>query len=638
MVADAASVSVMVEGIGSRSTRWMQIKRDDANIKGNGEPASSHMPGSIGNRSARIQNTVSSLSSSSGSSNGGSGSEEDQRKRKYLQSIQQASSQQQTEKAGSTDGPKKISSSSGSSSESRQQAAQSNEYHDYHAQPLPDPMLGDSEQSDPESGNNGERSETKQVSTDSSSGEEDKLSDRAIKQGPPKRQRVDEMTTGVPTTVATHSAGAAAMAAQAQRQHPGHGLPKNIAKGGGISHNIRPIVPAPGAPTPATAARRVETGNHKTSNNNARLSMAPAIPLPPFLGIGKRKAPPAPSPGGGPAALSSKSPVAAPVGNPLAGLGDRTTTMPPAAASANGTPMGLMHGTMPVRAGASAGTGTTASTSAMTASTTTTGISATVPQHGIASSDSSSSIQPTGTTQNPLMGTTTGVAPENGVSGIGSSPGLVGPAVIAQDAETSSSTSNNTYPQIRAYYHVNEDDMLLTDDVLMCPYVFRSQDAVYCGALAECIMPGMLRAHFSPRNKLLSLEMVYDAMGFMQQLERASGSEGTAQIVPGSLEMALSPNTKEARVITQAKAPFLIVSVNEAWTRLTQYTQMEVEGKDLSILDCPLTNPENCARPSRPIHRHDEVARGLSACSTNVHADKNGRQFIDFVCSYPLTK
>jgi len=184
--------------------------------------------------------------------------------------------------------------------------------------------------------------------------------------------------------------------------------------------------------------------------------------------------------------------------------------------------------------------------------------------------------------------------------------------------------------------------MLLTEDVLMAPFIFRSQDAVLCGALAECIMPGMLRAQFSPRNKLLNVEMVYDAMGFMQQLERASGSEGTAQIIPNSLEMALSPNTTEARVITLASNPFLIISVNEAWTRCTKYTQMEVEGKVMEeVLRGKNTLGKDQHEPIRvgkPVHDLNQVAElGRCACSVNVHYDKEGREFVDYVCSYPLT-
>ena len=80
--------------------------------------------------------------------------------------------------------------------------------------------------------------------------------------------------------------------------------------------------------------------------------------------------------------------------------------------------------------------------------------------------------------------------------------------------------------------------------------------------------------------------MIFDAMGFCQQLERASGNEGMAQIIPNSLEMALAtqPDSSDgvARVITLETGPeFQVVSVNEAWTKVTGYTQLDVEGKDL---------------------------------------------------------
>jgi len=40
----------------------------------------------------------------------------------------------------------------------------------------------------------------------------------------------------------------------------------------------------------------------------------------------------------------------------------------------------------------------------------------------------------------------------------------------------------------------------------------------------------MLRATFSNVNKLNNVEMIFDSMGFCQQLERASGNEGMAQV------------------------------------------------------------------------------------------------------------
>jgi hypothetical protein len=193
--------------------------------------------------------------------------------------------------------------------------------------------------------------------------------------------------------------------------------------------------------------------------------------------------------------------------------------------------------------------------------------------------------------------------------------------------------------QISAVYAINEDDMVMIDDVMMCPFVFRTRNAVLCGALADCVMPGMLRAQFSKINKLLSIEMVFDAMGFMQQLDGANGGEVTAQVIPGSLEMALMHSPHEARVITEAKPPFCVLHVNEPWTRLTQYTQLEVEGKPLlSLLEGDDTDPDAGRRPGKPTHNLSEVAKGRSACSTNMHYGKLGKSFVDFMCSYPLTK
>lgn len=194
--------------------------------------------------------------------------------------------------------------------------------------------------------------------------------------------------------------------------------------------------------------------------------------------------------------------------------------------------------------------------------------------------------------------------------------------------------------ELGAYYSINEDDMILMDDILMCPFVFRSKNAVLCGALADCVMPGMLRAQFSATtNKLASVEMVYDAMGFMQQLDRSNGGEVTAQIIPGSLEMALMHTPHEARAVTEAKPPYSVVHVNESWTKLTKYSQIEAEGQELwGLLQGANTVAEARTRPGKPAHRLEDVATGLCACSTNVHYTKGNRPYVDFMCSYPLTK
>ncbi len=468
MICEAASLSVMIENIGSRSSRWMQIKRDEFLLLEHSKRGNKKMPRCVAPQDGKLQHAVSSLSSNSGFSNNTSSGED-------TAAIKKPSQQSIETLRDSAQHAKKVSSSSGSSNDSRLKRPPSNDFHDYHARPLPDPKLGDSEESSPAAEDSPEESnETssgKRTSTDSSSGEDSQAAIAASR--PTKRRRHGENADE------TRSEGL---------------LPPNIAKKGGIPHNIRPVA---------------------LEENGQPLLRPP--------NFGEARAP---------------------------------------------------------------------------------------------------QVFPRSSNQ---------VSASNG-SG-------AAPVMISNDAESSSGSSENNVAQIRASFHVNEDFMILVDNVLMCPFVFRSQDAVLCGALADCLMPGMLRASFSSRNKLSSIEIVYDAMGFMQQLERASGNEGSAQIIPGSLEMALAPTQLEARVITLAEPPFKIVNVNEAWTRITGYTQMEVEGKEyISLLEGEGTVQEAKVRPGKPHHLLEEVAMGRPACSTNIHYGKDGQDFIEFVCSYPLTK
>ncbi|KAL3909155.1 MAG: hypothetical protein SGARI_002740 [Bacillariaceae sp.] len=201
----------------------------------------------------------------------------------------------------------------------------------------------------------------------------------------------------------------------------------------------------------------------------------------------------------------------------------------------------------------------------------------------------------------------------------------------------------NNKQRTSASYYINEDDMIMIEDVMMCPYMFRTNNAVVCGALADCVVPGMLRVQFSSNNKLASMEMIYDAMGFMQQLDGANGGNITAQVIPGSLEMALMHCAHEARVITEAKAPYNILHVNEAFTALTQYSQLEVEAKSLLPLmegrvDAAKTGAvPTAASVDKSSCVLQEAAKGRPGCVTSVHFRKDSKRFVDFMCSYPLT-
>jgi len=593
MIGDAASMSVMIETIGSRNVRWLHRKRDEflariaskygrgANIHGVGRL----MPHSIVRQNSRLQHAVSSLSSSSGSSTGnGSGSEEER------QLTNKANKQQNKEhragrvdssapidkngkasecrttqmSAGQTSEAKKVSSSS-SSNDTRPNVLalpSSNDYHDYHAPSLPDPLLesgGSSPESDSPRGESDNCVVGKHACTDSSSGEEEKTSS-----SDPNLQKKQKVSNAETSSLNAGNDGAIGNEGSARASHSISGfqnLPTNqIARSGGILHNIKPVAPA-------MASAQLKS--------HARLSRAPATTLPPFVGLGKSSS---------------------------FGTSTNASSVNQKASNGNGTVQSTISNDEKVPSAS-------------------------------ASSKPLSVVVPTSTPKKK----------SNEVSQPGGresySHSMSGGNVITKDNDTTTSSQSSALNQrgIQAYYHINEDDMILTDDVLMCPFIFRSQEAVWYGALAECVMPGMLRACYSSTNKLKSVDMIFDAMGFCQQLERASGNEGMAQIIPNSLEMALSPNKDEARVITLAKPPFLIVSVNEAWTRVTGYTQLDCEGRDLGILSGDRTDSSAGSRAGLPVHTFESVANGQCACSVNVHYDSKGREFLDFMCSYPLT-
>ncbi len=547
IICDAASMSVMVESVGNRSERWQHIKRDEFLRKEEARTGGMRIPRSILRQESRMQHAMSSLSSSSGyTTSNGSGEDEDKRKQILLQTKAALSARETT---------KKVSSSSTSGASNEQVHPTNNDYHDYHAQPLPDPKLdsGGSAGTGSDPGNDSDNAVVgKHLCTDSSSGDEEKPQQglkRKCPAPPPleilakktsfastKTPGMDLRTKEADVPLTNNPAVTDLSLGSNSTNTVRSTLPPNIAGSGGISHNVRPIVGA---------------------DSNPRLNSAPAIQLPPFLGIGKR-----------PNSLS------------IASVTSSTSVIPKVIPPKPMNPL-LTPRTNPV------------------------------PQP-----------VPVG---DPIL-------PQANKSTVSQQ------VVNIVGADNDGSSEDSVPPQIQAFYHVKEDDMLLTDDVLMCPFMFRTQDAVICGALSECVMPGMLRAKFSQRNKIINLEMVYDAMGFMQQVGRASGNERVAEIIPNSLEMSLQPNSEDARVITTAKPPYSIVSTNALFTKMTKYTQLEIEKRDLSILEGKRTDPEAKRRPGKPIHDFTNVAKGRAACSTNIYYDKFNVAFVAYVSSYPLTK
>eukprot|EP00578_Thalassiosira_sp_NH16_P013090 CAMPEP_0181122326 /NCGR_PEP_ID=MMETSP1071-20121207/25251_1 /TAXON_ID=35127 /ORGANISM="Thalassiosira sp., Strain NH16" /LENGTH=210 /DNA_ID=CAMNT_0023207283 /DNA_START=70 /DNA_END=699 /DNA_ORIENTATION=+ len=204
-------------------------------------------------QSSRLQNAISSLSSSSGSSTGnGSGSEEERRlaQRRKTQAKGCNGDQHHDRHAAHSNEKKqacatKVSSSSSSNDTKQNLHNQaSNDFHDYNAPSLPDPLPGSGGSSPSSDSRQGDGMDSdncvlpgKHMCTDSSSGEDEK-----------------QPATALETMAeASRSTGTASLQSDATASRQSN-LPLNIARSGGIMHSVKAVA-QPSAPIAvATAA------------------------------------------------------------------------------------------------------------------------------------------------------------------------------------------------------------------------------------------------------------------------------------------------------------------------------------------------------------------------------------------------
>lgn len=591
LIRDSASMAVMIDTIGSRNLRWLQRKRDDFLAQNSTKHynteslIASHrthrVTSSTGPTLPRTvcqnrlaQHTISSLSSCSGSSTEFGSSSEDERR--LAQRRLPPGKRTDGNLQDSSSAAKNVTPSSSSNDTDQQLVCNplhgSNDFHDYNAPSLPDPLpqSGGSSSSIADAIDSDNCVVGKQMCTDSSSGD-DETSNTAVAetQNISKKRKVGNSVHTNTATAPIVVGSNVVAASQSSATTTSFNLPLNIARAGGISHNVKVMAPPQGNTTISSFL----------PNGHANLSRAPATSLPPFAGIGKRKLPTARHAS---SACNNVNPI------DMSAAASEYIPSHPSRTLASNSDSNILSGSKHQSGGNL------------------------INNFNCHSNRSSSNFQYNGSSDHNLI-------------------------TFDYGSVASAQSLMQSNRGIEAHYHINEDDMILTDDVLMCPFIFRSREAVRYGALAECVQPGMLRACFSPTHKLRNIEMIFDAMGFCQQLERASGNEGMAHIIPNSLEMALAPNTEEARVITLAQSPFKIVYVNEPWTAITGFTQLDAEGKDLSIMHRDPNLNAEIDSSGEPPHEYASAANGICTSGTFIQYGMKGREFLNFMCSYPLS-
>ena len=68
-------------------------------------------------------------------------------------------------------------------------------------------------------------------------------------------------------------------------------------------------------------------------------------------------------------------------------------------------------------------------------------------------------------------------------------------------------------------YSCKKGDMIASGDLIMCKYVMTIEGHQKVGSVTGCVQHGMLQCKFNKQNKIISAELSYDVMGFMQQLQ-----------------------------------------------------------------------------------------------------------------------
>ncbi|CAM9845162.1 unnamed protein product [Scytosiphon promiscuus] len=134
---------------------------------------------------------------------------------------------------------------------------------------------------------------------------------------------------------------------------------------------------------------------------------------------------------------------------------------------------------------------------------------------------------------------------------------------------------NPTGRKLKYQFYTSPEDTVVGSDALMCQWLMKTDNATECGAQCEVFSHGMLRAYFSPDNRIKRLEIVFDVMSFMQQLQRAAG-QGEFRMIPNTLAAAMQPS-QQARLVLSADPPHGIAHANEAWSALMGHPAEEAK-------------------------------------------------------------
>mmetsp|Transcript_11433 Transcript_11433/g.15740 ORF Transcript_11433/g.15740 Transcript_11433/m.15740 type:complete len:896 (+) Transcript_11433:59-2746(+) len=189
-------------------------------------------------------------------------------------------------------------------------------------------------------------------------------------------------------------------------------------------------------------------------------------------------------------------------------------------------------------------------------------------------------------------------------------------------------TTHDDDETISVQYYSGPNESVMADNVFMCKWHMTTMNAVRKGSRYEITKNGMAKAIFSPQNKLISVELAFDVMSFMQQLRRSSGKFDFL-VIPNTPSLAME-ESYEARMITEAVKPHRITHVNQSFVELFGYIPEQVIGYTCSILQGSETELDRLNSLMNNVDKN----LPCSTTVTNYTADK--QKFKNWIRIYPL--
>lgn len=89
-------------------------------------------------------------------------------------------------------------------------------------------------------------------------------------------------------------------------------------------------------------------------------------------------------------------------------------------------------------------------------------------------------------------------------------------------------------------FHVDPADIVIAGLTIMCRYLMSIPRCSAVGGVGTCKQYGMLQCRCDGvTGKIVAVELIYDVMGFMQQLQTCWGISPENSIAPNTLDSAL---------------------------------------------------------------------------------------------------